>query len=87
MSLEGFLTGGTHGKYYYSWVCPPDISVDVRDRLVKYPQEVLVKDLMHFANWQKIAKRQSDSSVGSGGDMGVNALERSYAERAFEDPQ
>ncbi|KAK7462483.1 hypothetical protein VKT23_008082 [Stygiomarasmius scandens] len=85
VSKLSFLTGETHGKYYYSWVCPPDTSIDVRNRLVKYLQEVLVKDLVCFANWQKFAEHHSDSSVGSGGDMGVDALERRYAERAFDE--
>ncbi|KAK7448450.1 hypothetical protein VKT23_013712 [Stygiomarasmius scandens] len=87
MHLPGFLTGGTDGKYYHSWVCPPETSVDVRNRLVKYLQEVLVKNLVHFANWQQFAKRQSDSSVGSGEDIGSDAVERRYADWVLEDLQ
>lgn len=39
-----FATMGTHGKFYRSWVLPPDTPPEVRDQFVRSLQDVLVEE-------------------------------------------
>ncbi|KAK7462827.1 hypothetical protein VKT23_007404 [Stygiomarasmius scandens] len=70
---ERFVTRGSHGKFYPSWrlpSCSSEEDKDIRLRLVKLLQELLVKDFTRWVSYQKAERRKSDSSAGS--DGGIN---------------